>query len=60
MTIEAKIALYGSLIIVVIVFCIVLVRSGPTPETQEARCRVYLAETTDRSLEEIYALCKQP
>lgn len=60
MTTESKIAIYGSLVVIVIVFAIVLVSSGPTPEMQEARCRVYLAETTDRSLEEIQTLCKQP
>ena len=59
MTLEAKIAIYGSLSIIVALFVIVLFGSVPTPEEDVARCRVYLAETTDRSLEEIQALCKQ-
>ena len=60
MTTEAKIAIYGSLVVVVMLFIIVLFGSVPTTQEREARCRTYLATTTDRSLEEIQALCKQP
>lgn len=60
MTNEAKIVIYGSLVIVVMLFIIVLFGSVPTTQEREARCRTYLATTTDRSLEEIQALCKQP
>lgn len=59
MSLEAKIALYGSLLVIVVVFITALFTSGPMPAEQEARCRIYLAETTDRSLEEIQQLCKQ-
>lgn len=60
MTNEAKIVIYGSLVVVVMLFIIVLFGSVPTTQEREARCRTYLATTTDRSLEEIQALCKQP
>ena len=60
MTIEAKIVLYGSLVVVVMLFVIVLFGSVPTTQEREARCRTYIATTTDRSLEEIQQLCKQP
>ena len=60
MTTEAKIVIYGSLVVVVMLFIIVLFGSVPTTQEREARCRTYLATTTDRSLEEIQALCKQP
>lgn len=60
MTTEVKIVLYGSLAIIVMLAVIVLFGSVPTTQEREARCRTYLATTTDRSLEEIQALCKQP
>ena len=60
MTTEAKIVLYGSLAIIVMLAVIVLFGSVPTTQEREVRCRTYLATTTDRSLEEIQALCKQP
>ena len=60
MTLEAKIAIYGSLAVVVMLFVIVLFGSVPTTQEREARCRTYLATTTDRSLQEIQQLCKQP
>jgi hypothetical protein len=60
MTIEAKIAIYGSLVVIVMLFAIVLAASAPTLAERATRCRIYLAETTDRSLNEIESLCKQP
>lgn len=57
MTNEAKIILFGCIIISMMVVMILLL----TPATnKETNCRMYLAETTDRSLEEIQQLCKQP
>jgi hypothetical protein len=60
MTIESKIVLYGSLAVIVMLAVIVLFGSVPTTQEREARCRTYLATTTDRSLQEIQVLCKQP
>lgn len=59
MSIESKIALYGSLIVICIVSAIVMFSPAPNPAEREAGCRLQLAMTTDRSLEEIASLCKQ-
>lgn len=60
MTNEAKIVLFGSIAIVLMIGMLILISPRSNPANQEANCRMYLAETTDRSLEEIHALCKQP
>lgn len=57
MTNEAKIILFGSVAIVLMLSMLILLSPKPN---KEANCRIYLAETTDRSLEEIQQLCKQP
>lgn len=60
MTNEAKIVLFGTIAIVLMIGMLILISPRSNPDSQEANCRMYLAETTDRSLEEIETLCKQP
>jgi hypothetical protein len=61
MTLEAKIVTFGSFAIIFMLFIIVLLaftKDDSAWATQ--RCKMHLAETSNRSLEEIQALCKQP
>lgn len=60
MTNEAKIVLFGTIAIVLMIGMLIFISPRSNPANKETNCRTYLATTTDRSLEEIQQLCKQP